>query len=160
MKKFKDSHEEMDYLFKKFGHLLSPENVVDFAKDKDTWLNKRFTWNDKKASHEYRLWQARKIISLELQVIEKNGKKSKVPMRLYISLKDDRKKDGGYRLITDVMEDPDLKQKLLSEAFLELTRIKIKYRYLTELEKIFIAIEETEKLVFKIVEIDDTVEIE
>jgi len=160
MKKFKDSHEEMDYLFKKFGHLLSPENVVDFAKDKDTWLNKRFTWNDKKASHEYRLWQARKIISLELQVIEKNGKKSKVPMRLYISLKDDRKKDGGYRLITDVMEDPDLKQKLLSEAFLELNRTKIKYRYLIELEKIFIAIEETEKLVFKTVEIDDTVEIE
>lgn len=52
---------------------LEAEAVVDAAKPKDHPLHDRFEWDNKKASHEYRLIQARHLIR-EVRVININDK--------------------------------------------------------------------------------------
>lgn len=142
MKKFNSARDELLFIYKK-NNFCSPEKVVQFAENPETHLHAKFEWDNEKASHEYRIWQARQIISLEFNII-KNGE-TEQETRLFISLKDDRKKEGGYRLMTEVLKDKDLRQKLLNEALTELIRIKTKYGHLIELTKVFIEIEKLQE---------------
>lgn len=44
------------------GGRLTPDAVVAVAQDKKSPLHAAFTWDNDKAGHEYRLWQARQLI--------------------------------------------------------------------------------------------------
>ena len=153
MKKFKTVREELLYLNKKYKRLVNPHEVVTYAENPETKLHSKFEWDDEKAGHEYRIWQARQIISLELTVIENNGVLSE-PVRLFVSLKNDRNKKGGYRLITDVLDDKNMRLRLLSEAFADFDRIKERYNALTELAEIFTAIDKAKTRILEPVEIE------
>jgi hypothetical protein len=141
MKKFKSIREELLFLSQKNEGLLSPQNIVEYAKNQNTLLHSKFEWNDEKAGYEYRLWQARKIISLEFEIIKSDDKDLK-PVRLFISLKDDRNCETGYRLITNVLTNEEYRGRMLKEALEELNRIREKYQMLTELAKVFAVIKE------------------
>ena len=43
---------------------VTPESVLEKAKDKKSELHKCFDWDDKSAANKYRLQQARQIINL------------------------------------------------------------------------------------------------
>jgi hypothetical protein len=118
--------------------VCSPVAVVKFARNPKTELHSHFEWDDSKAAEGYRLWQARQVISLELTVIP--SEKRNVETRLFVSLSQDRTSEGGYRLITNVLEDPDLRKQLIEEALIELKRIQVKYGHLKELTAVFDAV--------------------
>jgi len=133
--------------------LLNPADVVEYASNKNTYLHSRFEWDDAKAGREYRLWQARQIISLELTVVEAPSSMPKKmtlefrpaaaePVRAFVSLGEDRHKGGGYRSIEEVLSEPSLREQLLEEAKAEMIRFKVKYQRLIELDKVFSAIDE------------------
>lgn len=146
MKKLNSIKEELLYLEKRYG-ILDPKMVLDFASNEDTHLHSKFEWDDSKASYEYRLIQARKIIRLELEVISND----KVEMRtkLFVSLKKDRRPGGGYRNIISVMSDDDRRTMLLEEAMAELARLRAKYSHLEELASIFAEVKKAEMLIMK-----------
>jgi len=148
MKSVKD---ELEYIQKKNKGLLNPRNVVEFAKNPETCLHSKFTWDDSKAAHEYRLLQARHIIRLELKIIHRGN--NTIETNEYVSLTIDRKPDGGYRPIVVVMEDEYLRQQMLKDALNELIRIKSKYKQLEELSSIFGEIDKLE-LEFKTAEVE------
>jgi hypothetical protein len=147
MKNFNSVREELLYLSEKNKGLLSPQKIVMFAENPKTNLHSKFEWDNEKAGHEYRLWQARKIISLEFEII-KEGTIEAGPVRLFVSLKDDRNKEGGYRLITNVITDEVRKQQMLNEALSELRYFREKYKVLQELTDVFSAIEKAQSLIF------------
>lgn len=120
--------------------ICSPVAVVEFARNPETALHSKFEWDDAEAAESYRLWQARQIISLELTIIQSGTKQ--IETRLFVSLSNDRKPEGGYRLITDVLNDPDLRKQLVYEALQEFNKIKIKYGHLKELATVFRAVDE------------------
>jgi hypothetical protein len=124
--------------------VCSPFAVVNYARNPETALHSRFEWDDGKAGEKYRLWQARQVISLELTVIP--GEKRDVETRLFISLRDNRNSQGGYRSIETVLEDDVLRDKMLSEAFQELKRMRQKYGHLKELAAVFEAVEKAESV--------------
>jgi len=149
--------EELLFLKDTNGGLLDPAKVVDYARNPDTALHTRFEWDDSKAAEDYRLWQARKIISLELVVIRQNiGEVAQIvvnleertnkdkPVRAFVSLKQDRRGDEacGYRSIYDVLSDEGLRKQLLDEARGDMRMFKKKYDTLNELAKVFSAMEE------------------
>lgn len=140
--KFNSVKEELLHLAEISGGRLNPKDVVDYAADPETHLHSRFTWDDTKAAEEYRLWQARRVISLEFEVIQLPDKSQET--RLFVSLVEDRKPDGGYRLVTEVLSDAELRQKLIEEALAEFRRVRIKYSTIKELAGIFAAIDEVE----------------
>jgi hypothetical protein len=54
---------------------ITPEKLVEFAKDKTVELHKCFEWDNNKAAHEFRKQQARNLInnfSIEYEIPEKN----------------------------------------------------------------------------------------
>ncbi|MDD4972495.1 MAG: hypothetical protein PHT07_23945 [Paludibacter sp.] len=141
-KEFKSVQEELIYIKEQNGGLCPPAKVVEYAEDPGTLLHSRFTWDDTKAAHEYRLYQARYLIRLELTIIENETMNEPISLRLFYSLPNDRNKDGGYRLVTDILSDPVHRKALLDNALKELLHFKQKYEMLSELAKVFEAIDD------------------
>jgi hypothetical protein len=138
----KAQQEELDALAEKGGGVLRPEAVVEFARHQKTALHRRFTWDDTKAGHAFRLIEARSTIRVYVTVVES----SKVPFRAFVSLSRDQKEDGGgYRRTSDVMGREDLRKELLQMALDDLRRFEERYRRLTELEVVFAAIRRVSK---------------
>ena len=130
-------YRELEQIRKSNGGLLRPLDVVEFARNPKTALHGRFTWDDSKAANEYRLWQARQIIRVSVTVIP-NAEKE---YHAYVSLKDDRKQEGGgYRSTVSVLRHSVRRDAMLREALEELDVFRRKYAILTELAPVFEAI--------------------
>lgn len=123
------------------GGLLTPEAVVEFARPKTSPLHKRFLWDDTEAAHQYRLWQARQMISVTVRYVDIRGKKT--PTRVFVSLTPDRdKKHGGYREMVEVLSDAELRRQMLKDALSEMELFEMKYQSLNELSVLFKASKE------------------
>ena len=130
--------DELKLVKKANKGLLRPIDVVNWAAENpDSLLYSRFEWDDPKAGHQYRLWQARHIINVQVTSIETKN------TRMFVSVQSQRKlSDGGYHSVEDVLDDPNLYAEMLEEARCELNRLRRKYRSLVELKAIWDAIDE------------------
>jgi len=116
--------------------VLRPEVIVDRAANPKSPLHNQFTWEDTKAAHEYRLWQARTLIRIWVRFEPRLNK----PMRVMVSMQEDRERPGGgYRSLDVVMRSPDKRTALLQQAFMDFERFQAKYALLTELSEVFSA---------------------
>lgn len=117
---------------------LKPGTVVKAAKNPDSPLHECFEWDDSEAAHQHRLWQARQlIVSVRISLDDK----AETICQAYVSLKPDRKVEGGgYRSIGDVMGDPALRDELLKTALEELRSFQERYARFKELLPVFDAI--------------------
>ena len=121
--------------------ILRPEAVVEAARPVTSPLHSSFEWDDRKGAHEYRLNQARHLIVTvyTTATIEKKP----VRVQVWVSLKRDQKRPGGgFRQITAVLEDEQMKAELLSEALAAAFYFRNKYRGLEKLSKVFAAIDD------------------
>lgn len=115
--------------------LLLPEQVVEAARPPASPLHSRFEWNNGKAAEKYRIWQARQLLRVCVETIPQ----SKEPVEVFVSLSRDRK-EGGYRIQTEVLSDAEMRRALLSDALSELELFREKYARLRELSLVFQAI--------------------
>ncbi len=129
---------ELKRLLRAGGGVLQPEAIVEAARPVDSPLHSRFEWNNSKAAHEFRIWQARQLIRVTVQVLdEKTGNTD----RVFVSLKSDRLAErGGYRTLVSVLSEPEHRAQLLKEALEEFAYFKEKYGRLKELASVFAAI--------------------
>jgi len=114
--------------------MLTAKNLVDISRPEDAPLHNAFEWNDSVAAEQYREQQARKIIN-SLVIV----KKDQEPVRMYFNLV---KKAPEYKRIDLILSDADDKEKLLQLAYREMLAFKKKYETLTELAKVFEAIDQ------------------
>lgn len=112
---------------------LHPENVVAYASDPNTELHSRFTWDDTDAAQKYRLWEARQLIAVAVQVIAEGAP----AYRAYVSLRSDRMAGGGYQSLNVVLRSPKMYGELLEDALEEIERLQEKYGRLKELRPIW-----------------------
>ena len=131
---------ELKRIAEENGGLLQPETVVDEARPESSPLHSRFEWDDGVAGENYRIWQARQLIRVVVEVISATGEKENV----FVSLTSDRRKNG-YRVMTEVLSDADMRQKMLADALTELELFRDKYKRLRELAVIFSAIRKVKK---------------
>lgn len=120
--------------------VLMPETVVDEARRVSSPLHSRFEWDNSKAGEAYRIWQARQLIRVVVEVIAGTDEKAEV----FVSLTSDRK-EGGYRVITDVLSDAQMREQLLRDALSELELFRDKYKRLRELAAVFAAIKKVRR---------------
>jgi hypothetical protein len=141
----KQIQQELELIRSQHGGVLRPEDVVKFARDERTALHSEFEWDDRKASAEYRLWQARTVIRVAVTVLP-SPHSSDEPVRAYVSIVSDRvRPGGGYRALADVMSSEEQRAELLNEAIGEVKRWRRKYERLKELVPIFRAIDRVEQ---------------
>lgn len=114
--------------------LLYAPMVVDWARSHpDSALHKSLEWNDTRAAQEYRIQQVRQLI--RVHVIAEDG----APQ--LVSLTFDRKQNGGYRAVDDVLKNRDLSDIMLKDALDELTRIQTKYQRVQQLTGVWREVE-------------------
>ena len=99
--------------------ILTAESVVDSARHPDNDLHGYFEWDDATASEQWRLVQARQLIRW-VKVACPDGEDAE-PVQKYVSLLDDRKREGGgYRETSEVVSSPALLAQLEETARKEL----------------------------------------
>lgn len=127
------------------GGLIRPVDVVEAARDPESALHDCFEWDDSEASHQYRLLQARQLIRVYVHV---DGKGDAEPVRAFVSLTtDQRGPGGGYRTIAQVMSNEEWRQQMLTDVLTRLRNLQKQYRSLTELSKVWNAVDEAEEKV-------------
>lgn len=139
LKKSEKIKNELLEIHQKHG-ILRPEDVVDYAKNPGTALHSQFEWDDTEAARQYRLEQARRVIRVSVTLIEVDQPET----RVYVSLASDRVAGGGYRPTQTVLSDKEMRSEMLAMARSELKRVREKYKHLTELAKVFEAIDSME----------------
>ena len=116
---------------------LTAKALLDANRAKDAPLHKAFEWNDRKAAEQYRLHQARHIISCLVRVDEATGKPEQV--RAYFTL--DRK-DPQYYSTEVILADEEKSALLEKSALSELAAFQKKYAAIREkLAPVYDAIE-------------------
>jgi hypothetical protein len=113
--------------------LLRAEDVVDSARHPDHALHRFFVWDNDVAGEQYRLMQARALIRKVL-VVGPNGDEDGAPVPGYVSLKTDRKKKGGgYRKTSEVVNNKQLLAELEETAKRDIEGVLKRYEMLKAL---------------------------
>lgn len=113
---------------------VTPENIVELAKDEKSVIHNDFEWNDTVAGAKYRLLQAREMIrNFVFETVEEE----KQPVRaLQITTV-----TNVYKPVEFFLKNEDEYQSLLKRALSELQAFKARYSSLAELEDVFKAID-------------------
>lgn len=136
MSKRIDVVKELKIIADKHRGILRAEDVVEAAKPKTHPLHHKFVWDDTKAAYEYRLWQARQLIRVSVEYLERPGGNQQI--KAFVSLTPDRENDGGgYRHLIKVLSSADYRVQLLEDALAEMEVFKKKYSELSELAAVF-----------------------
>ena len=126
-----DVGKELEDIETKEG--ITPRNVVEYAKNEKTTLNKMFEWNDAIAGEKWRIQQARDIIrNISVEYIKQDNTKTQIRAFVKTSLKHKEE----YRNIEAVVSDEEQYALLLNQAYKELNSTKNKYVELQEIQEL------------------------
>lgn len=131
--------KELKFLEQQNGK-LKPEDVVEYARDITSALHNRFTWDDSVAGYQWRLQQARQIISTVYVTVENRGKQ--VETRAWVNVDTRDGSERGYVSIQRALVNDNWREALLRDARTEMKHFRQKYSQLTELSSVIAAIDE------------------
>lgn len=98
--------------------ILTPEAVVDAARNRRSILHRHFEWNDEAAAYEFRLVQARTLIrSIAIEVKDEQGRVAPVRGLFDVTLED---RTRGYMPTPIVMATPYLRDQIEDRARTEM----------------------------------------
>lgn len=132
----KSAANEIKRLINENGGVLTPDQLVDYASSEKSPLHKYFTWDNTEAAKKCRIYEARTLLRVCVEIIP-NGK-ANIVHRVTTHLSSD---GTGYRAVADVLTDEELTAQMLSDALNELESFKKKYSRLKELSVVFKAID-------------------
>lgn len=118
---------------------VTPEQVVEAAKDTATELHKCFTWDDTIAAHKWRLSEADRLI--RMIVVTPDEKEQEAPQfvqRVYVASDEN---DNRYQRIDATVRNDDAYQKLLEQARRDAEIFKSRYSSIAELREVIETIE-------------------
>ncbi len=101
------------------GHVTTQE-VLDSARSKKSPINKYFNWNDTEAAEQYRLHQARELISHVVEIVVVAGEKTEQRSFFSTSIPD---KGMVYVTLKDAIGVPDYRRQLLDRALITLKNL-------------------------------------
>lgn len=119
------------------GEEITPQQIVDYARDENTELHKCFTWDDTIAAQNWRKQEARRI--LQCLVYVDDIKEENEPTKLRVFYKTDN--SVGYKPTKFIVQNKSEYEVLLERACAELQIFKQKYSMLSELENIMALID-------------------
>lgn len=122
---------------------LKPKAVVDAARPENSPLHGAFCWDDTEAAERYRIIQAQDLIRSykEIQVIEE--KKYKGPMYVNVPItRVGSSAENRYMHIDKVRKNQKFLDSVLAEALEQLKGFRDRYRYLSQLKKLWDVLDE------------------
>jgi len=110
------------------GH-ITPVQIVDSAKSRDSPLHEFFEWSNRKAGKEFRLQQARDLISHIVEIVVVEGEK--VEQRSFFAVSIPRQ-GNVYVTIEDAVGTEDYRKQLLTKAIATLQNLTVTLKMLKE----------------------------
>jgi hypothetical protein len=130
--------KELRRIQKKYG-ALTPPAIVKESRPEKAVLHHRFTWDDSKAAHQHRLWEARQIV----QVVSFLDPKMDTPVRSFQSVTMEARDEEGqihsthiYVDTREAFKNPALRAQILARAHREAADFAVRYKSLVELAEI------------------------
>lgn len=122
--------------------IITAKELLDESRDPNAPLHSCFEWDDSVAAEKYRLEQARKLIaSVEVRYVD--DKKQTSPVRCFVNVQSVApKREGHFAFIETVLQNPDYRKQMLSNALIDLRNFQKKYSDLKELSGVNKAIDE------------------
>lgn len=99
---------------------LTPEQVVEAARDRKSVLHALFEWDDAKAASAWRLEQARGLIR-SVQVMVTVGQDRTISVPVYVRDPNAESDEQGYQALDDIKDNPEAARAALD---IELMRVE------------------------------------
>jgi hypothetical protein len=135
--RFKGDASKVANEIRSIGDDVTPQQIVEYAKDENTELHKCFTWDNNVAAEKWRLQEARQIVVCLRITKEENEVKTNTPIRVFYKTDD----DGGYKPTQVIVKNADEYEKLLNRVTNELKTFRNKHKNLIEFEEVWSAID-------------------
>ena len=129
--------ERLERLEREHGK-VTPQIILDDARPDNSPLHKCFEWDDAKAAEEYRLQQARGILTALTVTVETTSEP--IQVRAFVNVSPVNEKVGSVVAVIRAMSDEESKRNVLNMAMRELRQFEKKYSALKELADVFTAI--------------------
>jgi|GEM_PF-1296131 len=141
----KTVHEVFQRIARKYGS-LTRQHILEEAKSPKSPIHGEFEWDDSKAAHAHRLWQAGELRrTLVYRRVEEGDERERVT-RAWVPIT--RRDDGDaevkrmtWMTMEDAMTDPAARQELIERALAEVRAWQQRYADVKELAGIFAAID-------------------
>lgn len=131
--------EALARIEKSHNGLLEPEMVVASARDEKSPLHPHFEWDDAVAAEAFRTDQARELIrAITIDISHSNIEAR--PIRAFVNV--EVGDNQGYVSTVRAMSSEELRKQVITKAWSELEAWRQRYAELTELGRIFSAIDE------------------
>ena len=120
------------------GEEVTPQEVVDYARDEDTELHKCFEWKDRIAAEKYRLSQARSVMQNIITVVtykDDEDADRNVRVRAIVST---NKYETKYETITRSIENPESFARLQAAMLRDIQIFKQRYQNYASLRSEYI----------------------
>ena len=120
------------------GEEVTPQEVVDYARDKDTELHKCFEWKDRVAAEKYRLHQARAVMQNIITVVADKGDDDtdkSVTVRAIVST---NKYETKYETVTRAIENPESFARIQTSMLKDIQIFKQRYEKYASLKSEYI----------------------
>lgn len=131
--------QEMERLESEHGQITA-NMLLDSARSSESRIHNYFEWNDSIAAEKFRLRQASYFICA-LAIAEQPSENLKVntPIRAYMNV--GTRSNGEFVNTKAAISDESMREIVLKNALEELKRAQSKYRGLSELSEVFVAID-------------------
>lgn len=134
--------EALEDIERRYGK-IKPATVVKAASDPEHVLHARFEWDDTAAGEQYRLIQARQLISsVYVKFIDDEAVPSR-PVRAYVNMTGPDKEDRAYENVVSVMSDARKRAQLLQRARADMEAFKARFGHLEEFSFLIEVIDKT-----------------
>lgn len=123
---------------------LSAQIVLEDARPEGSVLHRFFEWDDAKAAEQFRLAQARHVVScVVVQRTEDHGEVT--PVRAFVKIRDES--IDSYEPIHSVMSDASLRAKVLRQCKSEIFTMREKLRAFEDFADVLGALETVDQAV-------------
>lgn len=133
----------IERLTKRHNGVLEPGHIVEAARDERSPMHPHFQWDDTVAAELYREDQARDLVRSLTVDISRSNLETK-PVRAFVNVETGGER--GYVTTAVAMSSEDLRRQVLQRAFAELEAWRARHAELSELARVFSAIDETRGL--------------
>lgn len=139
--------KEFERIEKEKGEVTA-ENLLESARPENSIMHKCFEWDDTVAAEKYRLFEAKNAISNLVKVTVKSDSEKPKEHRAYVNVNPDRGfgAKGSFISIERALSDEETRKIVLKKALDELISFQKKYEDLTELNKVFSAVDEAARM--------------
>lgn len=131
--------ERVDWLQKQLGHAPKASDILEDARDEASPTHHMFNWDDAEAAEKYRRIQSSLLLSALVVKVEimSGGKMREMEMPVRVVINYNRKEGSSHEHIQDVLDDPDMREKMFKIAAEELVSIQRRFSYVKELDRVF-----------------------